>query len=57
MDILSGWPHNDEAMKKIRRKPTKKVFDEKLSWSGKTKIDTHNEEVIDSIRRRPKSAV
>ncbi len=44
-------------MKKIRREPTKILVNEQLAWHAQSKIDSHNEEIVESIHRRPKSQV
>jgi hypothetical protein len=44
-------------MELIRASPTKKVFDEPLRWSVKSRTDTHNAYAMDSYRRTPKPRV
>lgn len=44
-------------MEKILSAPKKKIYDEKPAWSGKPKIDSHNEDAVEAIRRAPKPEV
>ena len=44
-------------MRRIRQQSGKKVFDERLKWSVKPKIDSHNERAIDTINRQSKTQV
>jgi hypothetical protein len=40
-------------MKKIRE-PTKKIINQHLSWSAHSKIDSHNDYIINNYYRAPK---
>ena len=44
-------------MAKIRQRSATQAFSQKLLWSQKPKVDTHNEDAINTKNRQPKSQV